>query len=489
MALFKSAPCGEASCIIQYVEDRLNGKAAQQPAADYPIHKRMLGHFLRLLGSEEKISGSVKKMVGIIPALSDFDVRMRHSSNKLIDFASEMSTLSESNLAIVQQITASMNEVNSTIRNTSATMGQLAQSSQQLIRKNDESMHQLQEVQSLKEDVIKDTTQMGTQIEQLVEMAERVNDIVNGVAAIAEQTNLLALNASIEAARAGESGRGFAVVATEIRKLADSTKLSLNDMRGFVKNIQDAANGSRGSLNNTLQSTSKMNERLDGVAGTINENMSMLKETVRDVDTISIAMQNVEESARQVNQAMGMSAQDAEKLHAMTQVIHTDAMQSAENAKQISQIDQDLSGIAREMITSLTGGLHAISNAELIENLQKAKVAHGNWVKGLRRIAGEMTVHPLQTDSKRCAFGHFYHSVHIEHPEVAPVWSSIDSVHHELHQMGDKVIAAVKSGNREQAESLCQQAEQLSMQIIGNIDSTVEILERLTKKGVEALKG
>ena len=489
MALFKSAPCSEASCIIQYVEDRLNGKMVQQPAADYPIHKRMLGHFLRLLGSEETISGSVKKLVGIIPALSDFDVRMRHSSNKLIDFASEMSTLSESNLAIVQQITASMNEVNSTIRNTSATMGQLAQSSQQLIRKNDESMHQLQEVQSLKEDVIKDTTQMGTQIEQLVEMAQRVNDIVNGVAAIAEQTNLLALNASIEAARAGESGRGFAVVATEIRKLADSTKLSLNDMRGFVKNIQDAANGSRGSLNNTLQSTSKMNERLDGVAGTINENMSMLKETVRDVETISSAMQNVEESARQVNQAMGMSAQDAEKLHSMTQVIHADAMQSADNAKQISQIDQELSGIARDMITSLTGGLHAISNAELIENLQKAKIAHGNWVKGLRRIASEMTVHPLQTDSKRCAFGHFYHSVHIEHPEVAPVWQAIDSVHHDLHQMGDKVIAAVKSGNREQADSLCQQAEQLSGQIIGNIDRTVETLERLTKKGVEALKG
>ena len=102
MALFKSAPCSEASCIIQYVEDRLNGKSVQQPTADYPIHQRMLNHFLRLLGSEEKLSGSVKKMVGVIPALSDFYVRMRHSSDKLISFAAEMATLSESNLAIVQ---------------------------------------------------------------------------------------------------------------------------------------------------------------------------------------------------------------------------------------------------------------------------------------------------------------------------------------------------------------------------------------------------
>lgn len=489
MTLFKSAPCSEASNIIQYVEDRLNGRSVPKPSADYPIHQRMLNHFLRLLGSEEKLSGGVKKMLGVVPALSDFDVRMRHSSEKLIAFAAEMAALSESNLAIVQQITASMNEVNSTIRNTSETMAQLAQSSQSLIIKNDESMSQLQEIQLLKEDVIQDTTQMGSQIEQLVEMAERVNDIVNGVAAIAEQTNLLALNASIEAARAGESGRGFAVVATEIRKLADNTKLSLNDMRGFVKNIQEAARGSRGSLNNTLQSTSKMNERLDAVSGTINQNVSMLKTTVKDVDTINVAMQNVEESARQVNQAMTVSAQDAEKLHSMTRVIHADAMQSADNAKQISQIDADLSDISREMVTALTGGLHAVSNAELIESLQKARVAHGNWVKNLRKIADEMVIYPLQTDSRRCVFGHFYHSVHVEHPEVAPTWNSIDGVHHDLHKLGEEVFAAVKAKDRQLADRLCQQAEQLSVRIMGYIDQTVEVLEKLNKKGVEALKG
>ena len=62
----------------------------------------------------------------------------------------------------------------------------------------------------------------------------KVSDIVEGVGAIADQTNLLALNASIEAARAGEHGKGFAVVAQEIRKLADDTKGSLQNMRNFV---------------------------------------------------------------------------------------------------------------------------------------------------------------------------------------------------------------------------------------------------------------
>lgn len=488
MALFNKAPCSEAACIIHYVEDRLNGKSVQQPSAEYPLHQSMLKHFLRLLTSEEKISDSVKQMVSILPSLSDFDVKMKYSSDKLIGFAAEMASLSESNLAIVEQITASMNEVTSTIKGTSETTVQLAHSSQNLIAKNDESMCQLKEIQTLKEDVIRDTTTMSAQIEQLVDMATKVNEIVNGVAAIAEQTNLLALNASIEAARAGESGRGFAVVATEIRKLADSTKLSLNDMRGFVKNIQDAAQGSRGSLGNTMQSTSKMNVKLDAVSDTINQNVSMLKETVRDVVAISESMSSVEESARQVNQAMGTSAQDAENLLSMTQIIQEDAQQSASNAKQITQIDESLSSIVRTMITALKGGIHAISNAEMLESLEKAKLAHGNWVKALGRIAEEMKVYPLQTDSNRCAFGHFYHSIHIDHPEVAPEWNAIDGVHHELHSLGMKVIDAVKNGDKALANNLFHQAEQLSRKVIGHIEQTMHVLERLSKSGIEALR-
>lgn len=489
MNLFKkAAPCHEALCIIQNVEDRLNGKVVPELTVDYPIHKTMLKHFDRLLANEKKMSLSSKQMVSSISSLSEFDVKMTHSAYKLIDFAQNMSALSESNLAIVEEITASMNDVNETIVNTSTTMNQLSESSANLIGKNDESMVQLTEINTLKEDVVKDTTAMSEQIARLVEMAGKVSEIVNGVEAIAEQTNLLALNASIEAARAGEYGRGFAVVANEIRKLADSTKANLDDMRVFVNNIHQAANGSRESLNNTMQSTNNMNAKLDIISGTIKENVFMLKETINDVNTISESMLEIKEAAKQVNQAMELSAQDAEKLHNMTQIIHADATESADNAKVISKIDAELSEIVREMILSLNGGSNAITNADLINNLGKAKEAHTNWMKNLKRIVDEMKTYPIQTNSKRCAFGHFYHAINITHPDIANEWAAIDGVHHELHNMGIKVIDAVKRNNSTQANELYLQAKQLSEEIVVYIDNAIKAIERNSTLGVEVLQ-
>jgi methyl-accepting chemotaxis protein len=484
----KDAPCDEALCIIKHVEDRLSGKKVLVLRPDYPIHQTMLKHFDKLLSNEEKMSLSAKKMLGITSSLSQFDVDMSHSAYQLSDFANNLSGLSESNLAIVEEITASMSDVNEKITYTSGIMDKLSSSSNMLIQKNDESMLQLAEVAKLKEHVITDTTRMTEQIEHLVKMVVKVSEIVNGVEAIAEETNLLALNASIEAARAGESGRGFAVVANEIRKLADNTKKNLDDMRGFVNSIHLAANGSKESLDHTMQSTGNMNEKLDMISDTIKENVFMMQDTIKDVHKVSESLQNIKLSAAEVNQAMGSSAQDAEKLLGMTQIIQADANQSKENAKLISRIDEDLSAIVRDMTVSLLGGMHAISNEDLISNLQKAKEAHGTWLKNLKRIVDDMKVYPIQTDSKRCAFGHFYHSLQINHPDLIDEWQAIDGVHDKFHSMGAAVLDAVRDKNEVQARTLLAEAQQLSGEIFAHLDNTIEAIEKNARLGIEVLK-
>lgn len=270
--------------------------------------------------------------------------------------------------------------------------------------------------------------------------------------------------------------------------MADNTKVSLEDMRSFVNNIQQAAVNGQASMENTMKSTDKMHTELDLVSKTVYENVSMLKNTINDIDLITESLGTIRESASQINQAMESSTADAEKLNLMTQRIQEDAIQSAENAKEIARIDDELSDIVREMITALNGGKNAFSNLELLENITKAKAAHSNWLDKLNRIVEEMTIYPIQTNSQKCAFGHFYHSMDVSGTVLEETWRAVDHTHDEFHDIGSKVIDAVEANDPDLARSLYFEAKELSQQIFAKLDEVIRIIEEHDAKGIEILR-
>ena len=476
--MFKRAtqgPCHEAACIVEYVEKYLAGVKAEAPQVAYPLHTKVLNSFQKLLDNERHMSMSAKKILDVLSAISTFDVEMSHITYELIDFAEEMAALSQSNMAIVQETTASMNEVNHSIDLTSRTLQEIADEATILVAKNDESMGLLHEVNQLRENVVHDSDTMGRKIQQLADLANEVGKIVESVQNIADQTNLLALNAAIEAARAGESGRGFAVVAQEIRKLADETKKNLEGMRQFVGRIHNAAREGKESLDNTLTSTGKMSEKIGQVNLTAGQNVEMLKKVMDSVAEIVKHMQGIRVSAEEINKAMESSSKDAERLALMTETIKNEAQVSAKASQKISAIDDELSAVVKEMMEKLKGGAHDLSADEILSIIGKAKIAHGDWLKGLKKIVDEGRLYPLQTNGRKCAFGHFYHAVRIDDPLIAEEWKAIDAIHESFHKTGDKVMEAVKGGNLAEARLIYSEAEKMSRQMF-------ELLEKIEKK-------
>ncbi len=479
--------CEEARCIVNYVNSKMQGEKTTPPDIRYDLHKTVYDLFDRFFQNEEMISISAKDLLGLVTQMSSYDVNMSQISYDLKEFAKEIAELSESNLAIVEETTASMNVVSEAVNNSSATLEKLAESSEKLIAKNNESIQKLSDINKLKENVMENSTIMSAKIDELVELTNKVNEIVSSVGAIAEQTNLLSLNATIEAARAGENGKGFAVVAAEIRKLSDNTKKSLVGMSAFMSHIKAAADDGRQSMVNTIESTSEMSNKIDDVYSTMQNNMELMNQTIDDVHTVNRTMSEVRTSTNEINIAMETSSADAEKLNFMTQTIYKDSEKSAELANQITKMDESLSDITKNLFASLSGGAHNITNEEFMDNIKNARTAHGNWMATLKRIVEEGKVYPLQTNSTKCAFGHFYHTITVGHPSIKEDWEAIEEVHNQFHVCGHKVIDSIKNSQMSEALNYYAEAEKLSKQIFELLDKIEKEADEQTKNGAQLI--
>lgn len=475
--LKKSRPCHEAECIISHFEAIVSGQETTEPIVDYPIHKRLLKTINSLLKNEKQMADSAREVLDVTASISDFDMNMAHISEKLVEFSNEMGSLSESNVAIVEETNASMNEVNETVVQAASTLNGLSDYSERLLVSNNDGLKQLMEVAELKENVMQDAEQMKVQIEKLVEMTNKIYQIVGGVSRIADQTNLLALNASIEAARAGEHGRGFAVVAEEIRKLADDTKINLDGMNLFVGNIQTTANEGIESMDSTLRSTESMSSQIDDVIVTINENVEMLNHSINDIKDINFSMSGIEMATNEINAAMDSSSQDAEHLSSMTLRISEYALKSRAYAETIAKIDNRLSLTTKDMMHSLSGGQNALKDNDVLVIVENALASHKNWIDNLEVMVHNMEAEPIQTNGNRCAFGHYYNSVVITNPKIKDIWKSIDNIHHEFHILGQNVLDAIEAKDRDSALRYLNNAKGKSKEmwsILGKIKSILK---------------
>lgn len=186
-----------------------------------------------------------------------------------------------------------------------------------------------------------------------VEKIEVIKTLSQEILNITSQTNLIALNASIEAARAGEAGRGFAVVAEEVRKLAEDSRMAVDNIQSVINEVVDsvmALKESSGTLLNFMQEhvihdyhamldTAKQYKEdavfYDGIASdlgasaqemgaSVEEMLASLQTVtdmnaamVHDIDDVASAMQNTNVSSEEILRQMAILERSSRSLRAI----------------------------------------------------------------------------------------------------------------------------------------------------------------------------
>jgi len=234
----------------------------------------------------------------------------------------------------------------STIETEMEKMGTMADKTIVASGNNNNSMQEVSrnwnETSGILDDLKSDIKEVDTEIQS-------IEGITQVIKSISEQTNLLALNASIEAARAGESGKGFSVVAEEIRKLAEKSNASSQNINKIIQTIQGKSTAMVSTLNTASTGSEKQTEMIRQAIDSNEEVVDQVKQLVETIVLASQGSQEINKNKDNVVVSLENIAASAEEISAGTEEVSANAEEILATMEEFSSNISQLEGIAGKL--------------------------------------------------------------------------------------------------------------------------------------------
>ena len=210
-------------------------------------------------------------------------------------------------------------QIQSRLEKTNATAEEARQTTENLRKTISEGKNFADELNNQSMLVDKNTTKISKTVEELVKNVGKVSSITESILNISSQTNLLALNASIEAARAGEAGKGFAVVADEIRKLAEETRVSTEQITAIINELTEVTEETKLEIDKSAESINVQREKVEQVNSSFIEMEAGMEELHIGVDSMSQEIEEVFQANKAIVDSISLLSASSEEVSAGAQ--------------------------------------------------------------------------------------------------------------------------------------------------------------------------
>ncbi|WP_031484037.1 methyl-accepting chemotaxis protein [Maridesulfovibrio frigidus] len=318
----------------------------------YNLDSDLIGGFAIIIdlsdikAKEDQITEQNKIMVEITANAESISKYLTNGAAEIELQVENVSANTERQFDKIEQSSQAVTEMNRTLVSSSKNAETAVQQAKNTQLRAESGMHTLTEtsiailqLKSLSDMVMENMHELG-------EQTQSIGGIINVINDIADQTNLLALNAAIEAARAGEAGRGFAVVADEVRKLAEKTMLSTNEVEGAIHRIRESAKSN-------MEKTDLTVAAVEHASGLVSKSVDALQ-SISDmsVDT-ACEIQLIAKATDEQSRAHDLIHKNVEDIKSIAGETKSDMRHSSESISSLARTAEELEKLIKKL--SLAG--------------------------------------------------------------------------------------------------------------------------------------